>query len=31
MGWNARVNPAHTSSGRGCVEIFLQISLRVDS
>jgi len=30
MGWNSRGNPAHHRFGTGWVEIFLQISIRVD-
>jgi len=30
MGWNPWVNPAHHRFGSGWVEIFLQISIRVD-
>jgi len=30
MGWNPRANPAHHGFRQGWVEIFLQISIRVD-
>ena len=30
MSWNLRANPAHHGFGSGWVEIFLQISIRVD-
>jgi len=30
MGWNPRANPAHHRFGPGWIEIFLQISIRVD-
>jgi len=30
VGWNPRANPVHHGFGSGWVEMFLQISIRVD-